>query len=193
MVRLDRIREDMKERFEIDQDIRDVEVNADTIEDALDDAAVQLDAKAAHLEYEVIERGSPGFMGIGKKAWKLRIYPNAEAVAKTKKIAAEEAAAEAAVAEEEKITDADGLFYIRHFGSSIMLKVIPPVGRGRPVDSDEVYSNLKRPDTESIDNKKVDKCIAKGTEGEYEMVGAYNHVAAGDAVVSVDVAKDEMS
>ena len=193
MVRLDKIREDMKERFEIDQDIRDVEVNADTIEDALEDAAVQLEANPANLEYEVIERGSQGFMGIGKKAWKLRIYPSAEAVAKTKKVVSKEADGENAVAEEEKIVDSDGLFYIRHFGSSIMLKVIPPVGNGRPVDSDEVYSQLKRPDTETIDNKKVDTCIAKGTGGEYETVGAYKHVASGDAVVSVDVAKDEMS
>ncbi|MGP1457796.1 MAG: FapA family protein [Treponema sp.] len=193
MVRLDKIREDMKARFEIDQDIRDVEVNAETIEEALEDASVQLEASPANLEYEVIERGSAGFMGIGKKAWKLRIYPNAEAVAKTKKVIAKEATAEAAVAEEEKIIDADGLFYIRHFDSSIMLKVIPPVGNGRPVDSDEVYSHLKRPDTENIDNKAVDKFIAKGTGGEYEEVGSYKHIASGDAVISIDVAKDEMS
>lgn len=193
MVHLDKIREEMKKRFSIDREIHDVEVNAESIDDALEDAAVQLEASLDNLEYEVIEKGSPGFMGIGKKAWKLRIYPNAEAVAKTKKSFEEDFSSDDTSVETEKIMDRDGLFYVRHFSSSIKLKVLLPVGNGRPVDSDDVYSQLKRPDTESIDDKAVDKFIKNGTDGKYEIVGVYKHVAAGDALVVIDVAKDEMS
>ena len=71
MVTLDQIREEIKSRLSIDKELHFVNVHADTIEEALNDASVQLDTKVANLEYEVIERGSSGILGIGKKPWKL--------------------------------------------------------------------------------------------------------------------------
>ena len=52
MVTLDKIRQDMKSRLDIDKDLHHVDVNADTIDEALADAAVQLDTKVANLQYE---------------------------------------------------------------------------------------------------------------------------------------------
>ena len=74
MVTLDKIRSDMKERFMIDKELHMVDVRADTIDEALSDAAVQLDTKISNLQYEVVERGSDGFLSIGKKPWHLKIY-----------------------------------------------------------------------------------------------------------------------
>ena len=78
MVSLDKIREEMQRRLVIDRELNSVEVNADTIDEALADASVQLDTRVNDLEFEVVEKGSNGFLGIGKKPWKLRIYQNAE-------------------------------------------------------------------------------------------------------------------
>ena len=55
MVTLDKIRQDMKSRLDIDKDLHQVDVNADTIDEALADAAVQLDTKVANLQYEIVE------------------------------------------------------------------------------------------------------------------------------------------
>ena len=74
MVGLDVIREEMRKRLSLDKELHSVEVNADTIDEALQDAAVQLDAKVNTLQYEIMEKGSDGFLGMGKKPWKLRIY-----------------------------------------------------------------------------------------------------------------------
>ncbi len=192
MVSLDKIREDMKKIFSTDKDIHDVEVYAESIEEALSDAAVQLDVKESELEYEVVEKGGQGFMGIGKKSWKLKIYPNSNAIAKIKKTIGVAVTEDGEVVEEEKIPDSDGLFYIRHFGTSIKLKVVLPQGEGRPVDPDDVYQQLRRDDTESLMEKEIERFIAKGTDGVYETVGVYRHVAAGDALISVEVDKEEM-
>lgn len=44
-----------------------IEISAKTVEDALTDALVKLGATSDQVEYEVIEKGSNGFLGIGSK------------------------------------------------------------------------------------------------------------------------------
>lgn len=190
MVTLDKIRFDMKERLEIDNALHNVDVHADSIDEALADAAVQLETKSGNLEYEVVERGSNGFLGFGKKPWKLRIYQNPESVKEKRRNAIANLFGGEVEQEEEKIVDKDGLFYVRHFGGDILLKVLLPEGNGRPVDEREVNQTLMRSDTLSVENDLVKKYIQNGTDGEYQTVGLYEHVPAGDAMLAVDVIND---
>ena len=76
MVTLDKLRLEMESQLEVDREIHSVEVRADTIEECLADASVQLETKVANLEYEVLEKGFQGIAGLAKKPWKLRIYEN---------------------------------------------------------------------------------------------------------------------
>ena len=64
MVDLTRIRKDMKDLLDIDKDLHSVEVIANSIDEALADASVQLDAKQSNLQYEIIEKGNDGFFFI---------------------------------------------------------------------------------------------------------------------------------
>ena len=50
-----------------------IEVSAKTVEDALTDASVQLGITSDQLEYEVVEKGSSGFLGIGSKNAVIRV------------------------------------------------------------------------------------------------------------------------
>ena len=72
MVTLDIIRKDMKKMLDVDESLNYVDVLADTLEEALADAAVQLDTRVALLEYEVLEKGSSGFLGMGSKPAKIQ-------------------------------------------------------------------------------------------------------------------------
>ena len=52
-----------------------IEVSAKTVDEALTEASIRLGIPSSELEYEVIEKGSAGFLGIGSKnavikAWK---------------------------------------------------------------------------------------------------------------------------
>ncbi|MCR5437731.1 MAG: FapA family protein [Treponema sp.] len=192
MVSLDQLREEMKRRLEQDSELHMVDVHADTIDEALADAAVQLDTKLSNLQYEILEKGSDGFLGIGKKPWKLKIYQNPSTIKKGKKIASEGLDFEGEGQEGAQSKNQDGLFYVRHFGSELWLKVILPVGSGSPVDYKEVLADLQRPDTLEFNENQVKKYIKNGTDGEYQSVGKYKHVQAGDALISVDTTKDEM-
>ena len=192
MISLEQIRTEMQNRLSIDKDLHHVEVNAPTIDEALADAAVQLAIKAEMLEYEVIEKGSDGFLGIGKKPWKIKIYQNPDTVVKKTHNADGTASGGDGSLEENKVVDKDGLFYVRHFSSSIKLKVIPPSGNGRPVDERDVLDMIRRPDTEQFDAELIHKLIKNGTDGKYETVGKYTHIAAADAIVAVEISKDEL-
>ena len=50
-----------------------IEVSAKTVEDALTEALVQLGATSDQVEYEVVEKGSAGFLGIGSKAAVIKV------------------------------------------------------------------------------------------------------------------------
>ena len=192
MVSLENIREEMKTRLDLDKEIHAVEVRADSVDEALADAAIQLETKVQNLEYEVVERGSTGFLSIGKKTWLLKIYQNPETIALKRKAANDELFGDSSFEDENSIPNRDGLFYIRHFGSTIRLKVLLPVGDGRPVDLAEVLDAVKRPDTENYDQKLIEKYVKNGTDNEYVTVGSFKHIASGDAIISVDITKDEM-
>jgi len=192
MVELDKIRDEMRARLEIDNQLHNVEVNAATIDEALQDAAVQLDTKVTNLSYEIIEKGSDGFFTLGRKPWKLKIYQNPDTIKKERKVFSRggESGQEETISE--IIKDRDGLFYVRHFGTNIMLKVLTPMGNGEAVSLRDVMDEVNKPDTVDIDESAIKKAVKQGTEGEYIQVGTYKHVKAGDVLISVEISRDEM-
>lgn len=50
-----------------------IEVSGKTVEDALTEASIQLGTTSDELEYEVVEKGSSGILGIGKKPAIIRV------------------------------------------------------------------------------------------------------------------------
>ena len=191
MVSLDAIREDLGKLQAIDKEIHSVDIIANTLEEALADAGVQLDTKIANLDYEILEKGFAGVAGIAKKPWKIRVYENARVV--EKKLAEEYMLKENATqAEEVKQIDKDGMFYVHYYSSDICLKIIVPEGAGKGVQLNDVLAAVRRPDTLSIDENVIKKVLKEGTGGEYVIIGSYNHVGSADALLAVDVQKDEM-
>ena len=186
MVTLEKLREDMSTLLQVDKNLHFVEVNADTIDEALADAVVQLDTKLSNLHYEVVEKGSDGILGLGKKPWKIMVYQDPSTVKKATKLASEGLFDSEEEGEEAKIINRDGLYYIRHFKTDIMLKVILPVGEGLPIEVKDVLDEIKRPDTINYDESLIKKYIKSGTDNDYCIVGSYKHVAAGD-VDALDV------
>ena len=51
-----------------------IEVSAKTVEEAITEALIQLETTSDKIEYEVIEKGSSGILGIGKKSAVIRAW-----------------------------------------------------------------------------------------------------------------------
>ncbi len=182
----------MESQFEKDRKIRYVDVHADSLEEALADAAIQLQSRVSYLEYEVLEQGYKGFMSLMKKPWALRVYENPTYSKNIEKAATGNLAGLEAYGQEEIVKDIDGIFYIHRFASQIHIKVVAPTGNGQPVDAKILLENLSRSDTTSIDESLVKKYVKNSTNGVYEPIGEYTHNQAGDATFYVDLSSDEM-
>ena len=192
MVTLETIRKDMVGLLSKDKDIHFIEVRADTLDEALADAAVQFDTRVVNLEYVVVERGFDGFMGIAKKPWLLKVYQNPDTIKKTVVGKNGEIVASEDEEDIQKIVSKDGEYFIHHFGLDIMLKVVLPVGEGKPVNPDVVLEDLSRPDTKNFDADLVRSVVSNGSNGEYVSIGEYNHEPAADAIFVIDVSSDEL-
>lgn len=192
MVTLDKIRADMEIRLQNDKEIHSVEVNANSLDEALSDAAVQLNTHVGSLEYEVLDKGFGGVAGLVKKPWRIRVYVNPSFIEKKKKAKSEDLFASQEEGEEIKHIDRDGVFYIRHFSSQICLKVVKPLGSGHAVSEHEIIAAARRTDTIALEEESIRKYAKSGTDGDYQPIGEYKHVPAGDAIMAIDISKDEM-
>lgn len=195
MITLEDIRNELQKKLQLDQLLRSVEVHADTLDEALADAAVQLQTRVQFLEYEVIERGSDGFMGIAKKPWVINAYETAEAVAEKEK---KKKKGDASTSEEdsdiEVIQDKDAEFFVHYFDGLIMLKVVPPIGNGANIDAKEVIASINTGDSYQFKEADIKRIVDKGdTDGQYEQIGTFIQNPVNDAIISVEVSMDEMT
>jgi uncharacterized protein (DUF342 family) len=190
-VGLSEIRSDVQTLLGHSREIRSLLVYADTIEAALGDAAIQFNTAISNLDYEMLEHGSPGIMAVGKRPWLLQVRKMEDILAK-KHVAEETPGGEAAQAAVEVPVDTDGIFYVRFFSSEILLKVIPPVGNGNPVEIGEVLENIDQVDMVTIDRKAIHDYISKGTDSKYVSVGVFKHDTDADAKFTVSLSSDEM-
>ncbi|HOT62337.1 MAG TPA: Jag N-terminal domain-containing protein, partial [Treponemataceae bacterium] len=64
----------MAEQLEEDRSRVYVEVTGDTLDEALANAAIQLDIPVRGIDYEIIQRGSSSFLSLNKRNWFIRAY-----------------------------------------------------------------------------------------------------------------------
>ncbi|MDR2158588.1 MAG: FapA family protein [Treponema sp.] len=188
MVDFVRLQQMVKEQLEQDRSIRSVEAAGATLELAVAEAAALLDLPVRRLEYEVAERGSPGFFGSGKKDWKIRAYERAVTSKKKNRNAllGEDSAADVPVTE-----DRDGEAYVRLAADGAFLKVTPPGGRGRKAAEAHAMQALMNRGVKDIDEALVGKLVREAS-GTYVKVGDFDHRPVNDSIVSVDISEGEM-
>jgi uncharacterized protein (DUF342 family) len=178
----------VKEQLERDRSVHTIESAGDTLEQAVAEAATLLDVPVRRLEYEIAERGFPGFFGAGKKEWKIRAYERVRAD-KPRQSARDDDTGE--VQETMVVESWDGEFYARLFLEGGFLKVTAPHGKGRPVQESDVLEALRRRGVEHIDQALVGKVVKKAA-GEYIRVGDYQRLAANDSTLTIEITEGEM-
>ncbi|MCL2006750.1 MAG: FapA family protein [Treponema sp.] len=187
MVDFVRLQEIVKDRLEQDRNIRLVTTEGDTLEDAVSKAAILLDIPLRRLDYEVTERGQPGFMGRGKKLWSIQAYERIFAKKEELDIS--------------RFTDDDSLDYSSkdnkdgdcfvHLSSEgVFLKVVPPVGRGSKVKDIEAFRLIQSRGIKDYEKENISAAVKDAT-GEYVKVADYEHRIVNDSTVSVEIAEAE--
>jgi len=77
MITLESIREYMRDQLEVDRTMQAVKARGASVEEALENAALELGIPVKRLEYEIVEPGSKGMLGVGRKDWTILAYPAA--------------------------------------------------------------------------------------------------------------------
>ncbi len=181
----------MRRYLEEDGAKKSLVVEGRSVEEALADAAIQLGVPLKNLEFEVIEKGTPGVLGAGRKPWRVRAYPT---VSKRKvempqvNAAADDFADAAPVVE---VKDVDGECFVRLAPDGALLKIIPPQGRGKRISDRQAFDKLQSRAVNTFDEGLVRE-VVKQASSDYVRVGEFISNPANDALITVDITDQEM-
>jgi uncharacterized protein (DUF342 family) len=187
MVDFIQLQDIIRQQLVIDRSTKTVTAKGPTLEEAVEQAATLLSVPVRRLEYEITERGTPGFLGTGKKDWIINAYERITAKARDDEDDESEVNAVAAPI----IEDINGDAFVNLRYSDVHLKVIPPKGRGRKISEQETFKRIQGRYVTDIDNEIVSRVVQEAS-GEYVKIGTYQHLSTNDSTVVVDVAEGEM-
>jgi len=183
------LRRVIKRQLEEDRLIQTVSVTGSSLEAAVSEASTLLNIPVHRLEYEITTRGFPGILGAGKKEWVINAYAKA---AVARKRAEEEIAEEIEAEAAPVIHDVDGGVFVQLSGDGgAFLKVTAPQGAGRRAEEAEALALLTERGITKFDAKHVRDAVEEAAN-EYVRVGEYQHNYAGDSMVNVEIAEEDM-
>ena len=188
MVDFVQLQEILKDRLEQDRAVHSIEVTGPTLETVTADAAALLNIPMRNLEYEIVERGSSGIWGMGKKEWRIQAYGKIITVKKKK----QEELLEEEGEQGPVIEDRDGAAYV-HLSSNgeAQLKVTAPSGNGRKASETYAIQSLKDRLATNIDMALVSKVVNEAA-GIYVNVGDYERHSFNDSIVRTEISEDDM-
>ncbi|GHV05121.1 polymerase [Spirochaetia bacterium] len=178
----------VKEQLEQDRAIHTIETSGATLELAVTEAAALLNVPVRRIEYEIADRGFPGFMGAGKKEWRIQAY--AHSLVRKKKAETVGSDAEE-IATVPIIEDKDGAVFVQISADGALLKVTPSIGNGRPAVDEEAMQALVSRGAANIDKAQISRLI-KEASGIYVKAGDIDHQKANDSTFTMELSFDEM-
>ncbi|RME88737.1 MAG: DUF342 domain-containing protein [Candidatus Hydrogenedentota bacterium] len=173
----------------------ELEVLADSLEQALEIGATELQTDISNLDYEILQKGNKGILGVGRIPYKVRIRKMEEdnrwADLEGMDVSLNKAGEQGEV-QEEIVQNENGRALVKIYKSGVFLKVIPPKGDGRPVDVESAIDKLHRSGVVKFDRSQVEKAVKEAT-GELVKVAEYTPRPDADSTLTVEIAPDEMS
>ncbi|MFP4301038.1 MAG: FapA family protein [Spirochaetaceae bacterium] len=189
MVSFDQLQTYMRKSAEEDRNRQYVNVSGETLQDALREAAVELSLPIKKIEYEILENGSSGVLGVGKKPYLILAYPAIQQV--SSESFEERFDMDLGFDDESRPKDRDGQAYVKLSPNGVLLKVSPPQGSGVRATERDAIEALSKRSIEKFDAGLVKK-VVQLADDEFVKVAQYDYNPANDAYMSVDFAEAEM-
>jgi len=190
MITLTELQEYMTRQLEEDRKVKSLRIEGGNIEEALRQASIELGVPVKKLEYEVVEQGRKGTLGVGKKNWVLLVY---ETVEKAEVPGFDEidldglGFADGFALSEDK----PGAVFVKLTHEGAFLKATPPVGHGARASERDALQRIALRGVNQYDAKIVAK-IVRRAEGEYIKIGDFDFNPDNQAALSVEIVEQEM-
>ncbi len=188
LLTLEEFRNYMKELAERDSSIKSVQVSASSVEECLEQAAIELGTAVTKLEYEVIVKGFRGFLGLMKKNFTLVVYRIEEKKEESSGI--EDFGTDEFVETEQNL-DKDGEVVVTLYKGDVLMKVTPPKGKGKKATPEKAYAKLHARDITDYDKSFIAKVVKLADEMTVK-VGAFSHNPANDSIISLKIEESDM-
>lgn len=167
-----------------------IEVEAESLEDALKKGAEMLGTSIINLDYEVIQRGKKGFLGLKKaQNFIINVWKSGELdVSQLGKSNIQNLRSQ----EESDITiPRNGEAKIKVKKGGISIKITPPKNNGNPVEMKEVENMLLRRGVHNFNKDKIGKLVKKA-EDKWIKIGEWIPNPEYDSQVNISISGDEM-
>ncbi|MBN2509610.1 MAG: FapA family protein [Spirochaetales bacterium] len=184
MANLLQLREYMRHLAEEDRKKKSVTVTGATIEDALNQAAIELSLPLARIEYEVLDPGKRGTFGMGRKDCIIIAYERVEAARAVSEEDFNSGYEDAS--EDNESPDLDGEVFVRLTSDGVLMKITSPIGKGKRVSAAQAASALEARGIDSYNESIVTKAVKRG-DNEWIRVAEYVYNPANDAIMTVDI------
>ncbi|AFG38128.1 FapA family protein [Spirochaeta africana] len=189
MITYDKLQDFMRTMRDEDRERRSINVSGPTLEDALEQASIELQVPIAEIEYEVLDKGHSGVLGVGRKPVMLLAYAAQKMHQMTGSfdgdmgfdLGFEEAGS----------SDRDGEALVKLTPDGIMLKIKPPVGEGAAATVRKAMDAVSARTAAKVNPALVEKAV-KRAEDTFIRIGDIAYNPANDAALSVELAEAEM-
>ena len=172
----------------------ELEVYADSLKQALELAARELRVEISMLDYSIMEKGVTGFLGMGRRPYKVLVRASKTHDAYKDIDDIERKLAKISVSDLE-IKDVnryrDGSFKIRVTKSGVWLTVTAPTGGGQPVNVNDINNRIYALRIADPNEKKIEKEV-KSPSGKPVRIGEWTPNPELDGTLSIEVSEDEM-
>ncbi|MBN1649359.1 MAG: DUF342 domain-containing protein [Spirochaetales bacterium] len=190
MVSLDELRKFMRKQAEEDKQKKSVQVTGASIEQALNQASIELGVPVKKIEYEILAKGAKGTFGMGRKDWILIAYEAIEAKALRIEHAVSENDFDSRMKEEEQL-DQNGDVFIRSTPDGVLMKVTRPVGKGRRANEKLALERLMQRGINNYDAAVVSK-IVRAADNQYVKIADFVYNPVNDAIITIDISDFDM-
>jgi uncharacterized protein (DUF342 family) len=186
---LGQVRDLMRRYLEQDGGRQMLELEGDSVEEILKDASIQLSVPLKRLEYQVLEEGNPGILGVGKRKWRVRVSETAEKEATAAEKGEDGLGGDSEM--ENLVKDKDGEAIVRLAPEGALLKVSSPIGKGRRATEKQAFDRLHGRAVRQYEEGLVSRTV-KDAEGQWVIVGEYVQNPANDAIISCEILDGDM-
>ncbi|QGT56190.1 DUF342 domain-containing protein [Borrelia miyamotoi] len=179
-------RNKIKHYLEREKSVNLIELESDTLEEALNDASLELSVPYKDLDYEILVRGSDGLFGYGKRKWKIVAYKNSYTKFGIFDVLSSQGSSE-------EVVSLDGKFFIKRTTRGVFLKVTSALGVGSAVNLKDVMdkfascNNIKDLDIDFV------RVVVENASGNYEQVAVFEADLSESVTMMVHISEDSMS
>lgn len=175
--------------------ISQVEVLADSVQQALAMAATELNLGMDELDYEILKKGNSGLFGFGRMPYRIKVHKmqdfNRYADIEDLNISLDGMQNTAGAEKVPEVKDGKGV--VRSYKEGVFVKIKPPEGGGQPVASATVHDKIQRAGVFTYSKNLVEKALKNPSDEFVKIADAIPSADPSvDSSASIEVSPDEM-